>query len=313
MREASKCEGVEKSETRWAHLDSVHGRDKCGAPPGPMAKGRRGQPALRQTELFFFGISSPSGWIDTALVRARFRDTAEVNTHLDNGGQPLSWRGSFKLNHLFREDFIVIHAAVLTDQTKCRQRSPTRTTAGIMARLATVTPQSASNKHNHRRQPPCHRLPSTRSRCSGTSFSGEHGYRREIVKWLVVGVLPSARGAEVLLHCNNTGRCVGATDRMDQYRHLVASSAGVARPWRQRASLEHQSGRSLQLLSNGPGPARRRMSPISSTRRIRIISIASPVRPLRSAAWKSTAPYSRGGRARSPTRTISGRVVLTPS
>ncbi len=75
----------------------------------------------RGANSFLFGLGSPSGLINTGLVKARFRDTNEVSTRIDSGGQTPSYRGSFNLNRVVVKKRVAIHVAALHDRTKYRQ------------------------------------------------------------------------------------------------------------------------------------------------------------------------------------------------
>jgi outer membrane receptor protein involved in Fe transport len=76
----------------------------------------------RGANSFLFGLGSPAGLINTALMKARFRDTAELATRVGSGGFEPSYRGSFHLNRILLRDTLAVHAAALTDRTRYRQR-----------------------------------------------------------------------------------------------------------------------------------------------------------------------------------------------
>lgn len=76
----------------------------------------------RGANSFLFGLGSPAGLINTGLMKARFRDTAEVSTRIGSGGLDPSYRGSIHVNRVLLRDTLAVHAAALTDRTRYRQR-----------------------------------------------------------------------------------------------------------------------------------------------------------------------------------------------
>jgi hypothetical protein len=75
----------------------------------------------RGANSFLFGLGSPSGLMNTGMVKARFRDTNEISTRIGSGGKDPSYRGSFNLNRVLIKDTVAIHGALLMDRTQYRQ------------------------------------------------------------------------------------------------------------------------------------------------------------------------------------------------
>lgn len=75
----------------------------------------------RGANSFLFGLGSPSGLMNTALVKARFRHTNEISTRIGSGGNEPSYRGSFNLNRVLIKDTLALHGAALMDRTRYRQ------------------------------------------------------------------------------------------------------------------------------------------------------------------------------------------------
>ncbi|MDO8539525.1 MAG: hypothetical protein Q7S40_03730 [Opitutaceae bacterium] len=75
----------------------------------------------RGANSFLFGLGSPSGLVNTGMVKARFRDTNEIVTRIGSGGKNPSYRGSFNLNRVLIKDTLAVHGAALTDRTQYRQ------------------------------------------------------------------------------------------------------------------------------------------------------------------------------------------------